>query len=269
MIITPHPYGRMANRLILASHWIAHVEDTGDCYLHLCFADYARFFEGTKGKLFLRYQSSHYEPRRSSRTFGCVNIWNTCDKLRQDYDLNTTDFLERQAKTRYLLTIGWGFRDKPATERQRAVLVDFFKPVARHRSAIDRCIEPARRGVDHLVGVHIRQTDYRKFEGGKWFYPLSVYRRAMEDAQAKYAGSVRFLICADHVLDGTAFQGLDVVHGPGHGVEDCYALARCDFIIGPPSTYTYWASYYGGVPRFVLETADQPVDLSRSAARRL
>ena len=23
MIITPHPYGRMANRLILASHWIA------------------------------------------------------------------------------------------------------------------------------------------------------------------------------------------------------------------------------------------------------
>ena len=32
------------------------------------------------------------------------------------------------------------------------------------------------------------------------------------------------------------------------GITDLYALSRCDLIIGSPSSYSQWASFYGDVP---------------------
>jgi hypothetical protein len=29
---------------------------------------------------------------------------------------------------------------------------------------------------------------------------------------------------------------------------DLYSLARCDYVFGPPSTYSQWASFYGNKP---------------------
>jgi hypothetical protein len=48
--------------------------------------------------------------------------------------------------------------------------------------------------------------------------------------------------------------------GPGSVVGDLYALARCDYIMGPPSTYTQWASFYGNRPMLCLESKDQRID---------
>ena len=47
------------------------------------------------------------------------------------------------------------------------------------------------------------------------------------------------------------FVLMDWTPGPGTEIGDLYSLAACDYIIGPPSTYTQWASFYGQVPRFV------------------
>jgi hypothetical protein len=43
-------------------------------------------------------------------------------------------------------------------------------------------------------------------------------------------------------------------------VGDLYALARCDYIMGPPSTYTQWASFYGNRPMLSLDGGDQRID---------
>ena len=41
-------------------------------------------------------------------------------------------------------------------------------------------------------------------------------------------------------------------------MTDLYALSRCDYIIGPPSTFSQWASYYGHVPlRFLRWKGDE------------
>jgi hypothetical protein len=34
---------------------------------------------------------------------------------------------------------------------------------------------------------------------------------------------------------------------------DLHALARCDYIFGPQSTFTQWASFYGNKPLFLLK----------------
>ena len=46
-------------------------------------------------------------------------------------------------------------------------------------------------------------------------------------------------------------------------VGDLYALARCDYIMGPPSTYTQWASFYGNAPLFHLFTSSGHLELGK------
>ena len=63
-----------------------------------------------------------------------------------------------------------------------------------------------------------------------------------------------------------AFGDLQVHFGPGHIVEDMYAMAEADLLIGPPSTYTGWASFYGKVPLVVMESADDSVEIPPSVS---
>ena len=55
--------------------------------------------------------------------------------------------------------------------------------------------------------------------------------------------------------------------GPGSVVGDLYALARCDYIMGPPSTYTQWASFYGNHPMLSLDSGDQRIERTNSRFR--
>jgi hypothetical protein len=41
-----------------------------------------------------------------------------------------------------------------------------------------------------------------------------------------------------------------------------YALASCDYIVGPPSTFSLWASFYGQVPLCFLQKPDEPLALA-------
>ena len=256
MLIMPHPYGRLANRLILATTFIAQAEEYGDTFLHLAFADYFFYFEGTRSKPFIYYRATQPRPYKKKRLAGCVTIWNTNDKRGETYFLDQEPFLSEERETRFLFVIGWSFRTREAVSKHKGLIKKIFTPVARHRDAVSHLVERARAGADHLVGIHIRQTDYKNFANGKYFYPLSVYRRVMNEIASQLAGKTRFLLCSDAPLDLQAFAGLDIILATGHPVEDNYALAACDFIAGPPSTYTAWASFYGNVPKFFITSPD-------------
>jgi hypothetical protein len=48
-------------------------------------------------------------------------------------------------------------------------------------------------------------------------------------------------------------------------VEDLYAFAGCDLLVGPPSTFTAWAAFYGEVPLLHVEDPRAPLSLPPSA----
>jgi hypothetical protein len=81
----------------------------------------------------------------------------------------------------------------------------------------------------------------------------------MRQMEAQLPGRTRFLLCSDIRLDPTEFRDFDILTGTGHPVEDNYALATCDYLIGPPSTYTAWASFYGGAPKCFLRSTDMRI----------
>jgi hypothetical protein len=60
---------------------------------------------------------------------------------------------------------------------------------------------------------------------------------------------VAFLVCSNEpVAPLLSLEGLKVFEGPGTAIGDLYALAGCDKLMGPPSTFSLWASYWGGRP---------------------
>jgi hypothetical protein len=116
---------------------------------------------------------------------------------------------------------------------------------------VRRADEMMRSGKEVLVGVHVRRGDYAGFAGGDYFFELGEYREAMERMVELIGGGkqVRFLVCGNEsgVAEAGEWRGMEVVGGTGVAVEDLALLGRCDFLVGPPSTFSMWASFYGGV----------------------
>ena len=253
----------MGNRLLLASHFLAHAEEHGGSYWHLAFWPYTRYFEGTQGKFFIHYVSSK-GPRvkGSARHRWPVSFWFELlglDRASGDVHMDEEPFLKRERRARVLFCGAWAFRDREATRKHADTIRRFFRPVAKWRAPAEACVASAREGADRLVAVHMRLTDYAKFNGGAWFYAPADYRRWMEQTAALHPGRTRFLLFSDEALPVEAFEGRDWKPAPPHPGSAMHAMSLCDAIIGPPSTFSGWASFMGRVPRLQINSRNQIV----------
>jgi len=111
-----------------------------------------------------------------------------------------------------------------------------------------------------LIGVHIRHGDYRHFMDGKYFYTFEEYHQILKEVRILFPHQkVRFCICSNVPIEKEKFYGLDIVTGPGEAIDDMYVLAGCDYLVGPPSTFTIWASFYGNTPLYQIEDPESKI----------
>jgi hypothetical protein len=82
----------------------------------------------------------------------------------------------------------------------------------------------------------------------------------MRDLADQFPGErVSFLVCSDEPRRQDEFPGLSVGFGPGSPMGDLYSLAKCDYILGPSSSYSQWASFYGNKPLYQFrDSNDHP-----------
>lgn len=141
--------------------------------------------------------------------------------------------------------------------KHRDVITRLFAPSAEVLEAVRRKVS----GGGVTVGVHVRRGDYASFKGGKYYYGWDVYNRLMVEAESVLGrgGKVRFLVCSDEAVDESLFAGHEVFFMKGGAMEDLYGLAHCQYIIGPPSTFSQWASFWGRVPLWQIISADAPL----------
>jgi hypothetical protein len=98
--------------------------------------------------------------------------------------------------------------------------------------------------------------------GGRYFYELADYARIMGDLGKRLpSGRVCFVVCSNEPVNLKEFGNVAAVSGIGGVLDDVLTLAACDFVIGPPSTYSAWASFYGRVPRCEILEATQEIRL--------
>lgn len=142
-----------------------------------------------------------------------------------------------------------------------------FRPKKAITEKIKQQIQAQRAKHEVIIGVHIRRSDYRWFKGGAYFFEDSTYYKYMAELEAELraAGkSVSFLLCSDEKLNPAHFNGLHTFQVSGSlDVADLYALGLTDYIVGAPSTFSMWASFYGKVPLRFLQFKDEKITLNQ------
>jgi hypothetical protein len=285
MLVLIEPYSRLGNRLILFSHTIATAIENDLKVVNPSFwyGGYAELFKTTRQDFLCRYPSRklsfspyidkylgvffciamggviRYVGRIRSKYMGDVVLQGT------DYcDLNELIHMNKLKGKRIIFLKGWRFRDPINSVKYSKEIKEYFEPLDVYTAKIDQVITAAKRLCDILVGVHIRRTDCRWIEiiatrqirekygfdiPIKAYYYNSDYLRVMERLESILpAKKVGFFICSDEIIEAGDFRGHQIYIGSGQIVEDLYSLAKCDYIFGPPSTYSGWAAYYGNVP---------------------
>lgn len=283
MIVIADKPGQLGNMLFLFSHFIARAHESGFSVSNPAFEDYADCFPTTAPDLFSRfpqvksatrssrwrrhwfYLISNFAVRALAKLGGKLGFLRTITLYDWNAEFSLADpaFIELARSRAVVLIRGWGFRDAECLKRHSERIRDFFQPFEHNQRNIEELITRARQDADLLVGVHIRHGIIHFENTRKHFYTAKRYAEMMEEVRSLFPGRrVNFLICSDWPQDPQMFSELRVTFGTGDLIEDMYAFARCDYLIGPPSTFTMWASFYGKVPLNVIRRSDQPQQLN-------
>jgi hypothetical protein len=156
-------------------------------------------------------------------------------------------------------------KDVSALLEYKDVIVKLFEPRTIYKNRVDTLFRELRNYQDVIVGIHIRRGDYARFYGGIYLFDDNVYKNYMKAVQDAFSGKrVCFFLSSDEMIVNSHFNGYKIAYLERPVmVEDVYALSQCDYILGPPSTFSMWASFIGDVPLRIVKYKDEEIALDQ------
>lgn len=169
--------------------------------------------------------------------------------------LNLTAETDRLQEVPLTLVGGWGIRCWSLLEASAGQIRDTLAVGEPHRTRAQRFVKTLRADHDLLVGVLVRQDDYRTWNDGEYFFESDRYERWLRQFAAdRDESGVGFLIASDEPQDPTVFAGdgrtfaTGTAVGDGHYLESFLELSLCDVVLTPPSTFSATAAFLGETP---------------------
>lgn len=151
---------------------------------------------------------------------------------------------------------GWLFRNLEGLKKYHKEITNELKPKKETRDKIDNYISDLRKKYDHLVGVHIRQGDYKgEFRDGKLYFNETEVKKILDEYlinKQKDKNKTCFIIFSDGAINQDLFGDLNTTRSTENAIFDLFALAKTDTIIGADSTFGAFASYYGQKPFIIF-----------------
>lgn len=153
---------------------------------------------------------------------------------------------------------GWNYREYSLTAKHHQVLKKIYRFDKKFLSekflSFIRFLIIQKKDGKFLVGLHVRRGDYIKWNNGRYFFDDDFYKdvickfrkKLIEDNKNPY-----FIVVSNENLNSEI--GADYFYR-GSWKEDQTILQSCDLIIGPPSTFTMWASYISKTPLVKLNS---------------
>ena len=125
----------------------------------------------------------------------------------------------------------------------------FFRPASKYIDEINAPIENLKSRNDLVCGVLVRQTDYRSWNDGKYFYTSKQYANFLSSLRNSFTNKkIGFFIATDEKQDEKIYTEIDCIVRVGYPLENLYSLSLCNILIGPPSSYIGWASLVSETP---------------------
>jgi hypothetical protein len=178
--------------------------------------------------------------------------------------------LERMMlRHRHIVVSGWFVRYYDLFLKYRQEICDLFTldeqyttPVkAKMQEAESISLQPS--ALSHLrLGIHIRRGDYATWNYGKYCYDDETYARHINRFAELHPDKEIHVYLSTN--DATVTEGkyqelcpqVHIHHLQGSAPEDLFMLSECDYLIGPPSTFSLVAAMYRDIPLYRMDTAD-------------
>lgn len=273
MVLLYSKSGQLANRLWQAAYFISNALEYNYSLLHLGFTDYSKYFQESLSselkelgkdirikdvntplltdRAVIRYAAVSNRLKYNLPFIREIKLISNTSK----YDISQASFI-KLAKNKILLVDGWRFVDYLALKKHAETIRTLFTPNGVFLENTFTLRKDQFKKFDKIIGVHIRLGDYARFLQGRWFYSLETYKEFMNQVshfpQFKNM-RLGFYICSNEKVNLEYFKDFNIVKSSNHFIEDLHGLSSCDLIIGPPSTYSAWAAFYGKVPLLFLQ----------------
>jgi hypothetical protein len=137
-------------------------------------------------------------------------------------------------------------------------IMNSFLPGEMIRNSVQKTINNIKTRNTLIIGIHFRRGDYRTFQNGKYYYSNSQYASFMRQLIKLFCSeSVAFLLISNEEIDRSFFVDYNCYFSSSNLMaEDLFLLSQTDYILGPPSTFSAWASLYKNSPLHFIEDAD-------------
>ncbi|MCF0194714.1 MAG: glycosyltransferase [Bacteroidaceae bacterium] len=172
-----------------------------------------------------------------------------------EYNSLSTDFTpgEEKALRRRLPTVmsGWHVRHNDLVEKYEDELREMFALTDGRQRKVDETFAEMTGEGSSTIGLHVRRGDYKTFMGGKYMLDDEQYIDAVKRTmRLKENARWTVIVCTnDDSLDiehyRQALAGAEVRLSKGNAWTDLGLLAKCDYVVGVPSSFTLVATLYG------------------------
>lgn len=280
MLLQVKHSGQLCNRLFSLVPTMAYaIHNKKRLYVLFENQQYLDYFPNIKNSPWVKFRFSKDENHRSSMERATKwlsdkpkkNIGSKAERtllrLSEKSDYLFDDDLRDFDKAGVFFIDGWKHRyDLSFIEEEKNVLKNLFAPLPDIKNNVDTAFN-GWNGV--TVGVHVRRGDYKEHLGGKFYFDDETYLTIIQKIRSELKGQgkneIRFLICSNESFPAVhevenLFQIAPLF--PSDCMTDLYALSRCDYIIGPPSTFSQWASFMGNTPLNVFFGKNDDIKLS-------
>jgi len=298
-VIYTHGGGRLGNQVLRFAHWIAWaLEHAGEVeVLDFAFWPYAEYFESWReypGCVFPRRdgRADRVAERHAARPTWLLaacekktrlsrvvqaagHVWPgwqavELDIVHEESLALDADFLARVKRRAVTTCCGWKIANWPLVEKHEPAVRELFRPSAEFAAPAMEFITRLRRDHESVIGVFIRQSDYREWHDGRFFFSAIQYATWMRQIVALHPERrVAFVVASECRHEPGIFADLSVhfasgsANAGGHAMRSWAELSLCDLIVSPPSTFSATAAFLGEKPLWPVATPNQTMALDQ------
>lgn len=178
--------------------------------------------------------------------------------------------LERKMlRHKHIVVSGWHVRFYDLFLKYRSEICDLFTIDDIYTNPVREKMLQVEGGDNNVVrlGVHIRRGDYAQWKDGIYCYDDETYARYINRFAALHDGEDIhvFLSTNDPDVVEEKYQemcpNVHIHYLRGNSPQDLFMLSECDYVIGPPSTFSLVAIMYRDIPLYRMDTSDETVSL--------
>ena len=180
-------------------------------------------------------------------------------------DCNREALERKMLRHRNIVVSGWFVRYYDLFLKYRDEICELFTLDDQYTAPVKAKMQEAEQNSqDDIVrlGVHIRRGDYAQWRDGQFLFSDEVYADHINRFADMHPGKALhvYLSTNDPSVSEEHFQKLCpkvcIHHLQGSAPEDLFMLSECDYLIGPPSTFSMVAAMYRDIPLYRMDSAD-------------